>query len=139
MRRCGQPLFEALVPGFETLAAISQQAGVVGKVFFKAVFSRGVVFAVVIAVMAAYIGPLVVNATVAVSLKMLAGCVHQQIPAIFVLVDTDTLMGNLPEQMVKIPHGAGGGNLLGNVGATFGFVAKTAFVVHETRRYVGSV
>ena len=78
--------------------------------------------------LAADVRAVVVDTAAAIFLQVQAGAFHEQIPAVIIFVDTNIFVRNLPQQMVKIVHGARGLQLFGDVGAAFGTVTETAFV-----------
>lgn len=69
---------------------------------FEVIFGWGVVFAKIVGVVSADIGPMGIDAAAPIDLQMLATAFDQQHPAVVVFVDLDMVMGNLPEQMFEV-------------------------------------
>jgi hypothetical protein len=86
-------------------------------------------FALVVGMLAAYLRAGVVDTAAAAGLKVRAGIVDQQKPAVLVLVHLGVEVRDLPQQHVKVFHRTRGLDPLGQVGAAGRAPAEAALVV----------
>ncbi len=84
-------------PTFEPLSAIGEQGIVIRKEEIKTIFGRRVQFTIVVAVLAASLGPLGIDTAPPISLKMETTVMEQQVPGSLLFINLNTLMGDLPE------------------------------------------
>ena len=84
---------------------------------FEVPFCRFLIFTPVIVIFPADFWTLLIDGAVSILTEEPAAVVDQQKPAILILIDLDTLMGNLPEKGLEIIFATRGVDLLGKIAA----------------------
>ena len=103
---------EAFIPFLKSFAAVLLEFFVCREKEFASIFYRFIEFAEIVVVLATYPRPSFVDAADTMWQEVAAVCLNMQKPAIGILKNIDALMGNLPEQVVKIFLGFRRWNLL---------------------------
>lgn len=93
---------EAFVPFLKAFAAVFLQFLVRGEKQFARFLNRFIEFAEIVVIFAAYPGAGLVNAADTVWQQVTTVCLDVQEPAIGIFEYIDTLVGNLPEQVIEI-------------------------------------